>query len=65
MPIWLYQPRSEYAHLYPDDDSIETAACGNTLEDDCEACGHALRTQECQDPKKWCPKCVKMAGEVT
>lgn len=63
--IWMFQPRDEYAHLYPDDDEVDTAACGHELEYYCEHCGHDRAVKMCQDARKWCPKCVKNVDKVT
>jgi len=53
--VWLVQGYEDRAHAYPEDDSIEIAACGHKLAPEtCESCGHEVHTRE---PNQWVPKC--------
>jgi len=56
MTAWMRQNDDEYLHAYPDDDTVEVAACGKTLADRCEQCHQTLHTMEDDLAGRWTSK---------
>ena len=64
MTAWMRQNDDEYLHAYPDDDTVEVAACGKTLADRCEQCHQTLHTME-DDKRPRCPACERVLAGGT
>lgn len=46
------------AHLYPEDDDVERAACGFMIEGECGECGHTLDVRPPREKEKKCSQCL-------